>query len=162
MNCTYIKIWIGVFFAALLMAACGPGKAEREQKQQEDLAKEVIGIHDEVMPRMGELVKLRKQLKEKINEWTADSAGHASQIANFSHRVADLDSADKAMMDWMHEYNGGQGIYDHEEIMAYLNEEKVKITAVKDFMNASMESAKKSLAEEEAKIGAEKTLQEGK
>lgn len=148
MNRTYIKIWIGVFFAALVMSACGPGKAEKEQKQQEELAKEVIGIHDEVMPRMGELVKLRKQVKGKINAWTADSAtDHETHIQQATQIVTDLDAADKGMMDWMHEYNGGQGLYEHEAIMGYLNEEKGKITAVKENMNMAMEKAQNFLEE---------------
>lgn len=148
MNRTYIKIWIGVFFVALAMSACGAGKAEKEQKQQEALAKEVIGIHDEVMPRMGELVKLRKQVKEKLNVWTADSTvDHSAHIQQATQVVADLDAADKAMMDWMHEYNGGQGLYEHELIMTYLNDEKVKITAVKEHMNSAMDEAQNFLEE---------------
>ena len=41
--------------------------------------------------------------------------------------------------------NGGQGLYEHDLIMEYLNAEKVKITQVKTDMNASMEEAKQFL-----------------
>lgn len=124
---------------AILLVACGPNK----EKQQEELSKEVIAVHDEVMPKMGELSKLRRELKDSINAWTSDSiADHSIQIQESTVLVTDLDSADKSMMNWMHEYTGGQGLYDHEEVMKYLNEEKVKITAVKEHMNKSMEAAK--------------------
>lgn len=157
MNRTYMKIWLGVFFASLIMAACGPGKAEREQKQQDELAKEVIGIHDEVMPKMGDLVKLRKRLKEKVNVWTAETGkDHTADIATAQKQIADLDAADKGMMDWMHEYNGGQGLYDHDALMAYLNEEKTKITVVKENMNAAMNAAQKFLDETGVPEAAEK------
>lgn len=145
MNRTFAKIWIAVFFVALACPACGPGKAEREQKQQEELAKEVIGIHDEVMPHMGELVKLRKRLKEHINGWAADSTGNSASIQEARKLVNDLDAADKAMMDWMHEYNGGQGLYEHEAIMEYLGNEKTKIQTVETDMERSMDAAKEFL-----------------
>ena len=142
MNRTYIKIWLGVLFASLLMTACGPGKAEKELKQQEDLAKEVLAVHDEVMPRMGELTKLRKQVKEKLNAWTADpTVDHTAEINAATQVIAELETADKDMMDWMHTYNGGQGLYEHDLIMAYLNEEKIKILAVQDRTDLAVEHA---------------------
>lgn len=127
----------------LVLWACGPNQAEKDKKQEEDLAKEILAVHDEVMPKMDELVKLRKQLKDKVNTWTETAPEqHAVNIEKATNLIQELDAADKAMMDWMHEYNGGQGLYDHKAIMEYLNEEKVKIDAVKTKFNGAVESAK--------------------
>lgn len=132
-------IAVSVVACFAFLVSCGPNK----QKLQDNLAKEVIAVHDEVMPKMGELTKLRRELKDSVNHWTADSTvNHSVQIQKATDLIADLDAADKGMMDWMHEYNGGQGIYDHEEIMKYLNEEMVKITAVKEQMNGAIEASK--------------------
>lgn len=130
----------------LALMACGPNKAEQEKKQEDELAKQVLAVHDEVMPKMGELSKLRKQLKEKVNTWTETAVdAQAENIGKATQLIADLDAADAAMMDWMHTYNGGQGLYDHDAIMEYLNEEMVKITSVKEQMNNTMELAKSFL-----------------
>lgn len=147
MNRTYIKTVLGLLFMAVMITACGPGKAEQQKKQQEDLAKEVIAVHDEVMPQMGELVKLRKQLKEKLNVWNEPATVDSARAQKATLLVADLDAADKGMMDWMHTYNGGEGLYDHDAVMAYLTDEKTKITTVKENMNKSMDAAKQFLEE---------------
>jgi len=133
-----------VFTAVLhILTGCGAKKAEEQKKSQDDLAKEVMAIHDEVMPRMGELVGFRKQLKTKINAWTqTNTAESDAVIMEATALVEKLDAADKGMMDWMHEYNGGQGLYEHELIMEYLRDEKSKIEKVRTDMNLSIEEAK--------------------
>ena len=142
-----INTCIGLFLAVLVFAGCG-NKAEQQQKQQEDLAKEVLAIHDEVMPRSEELVKLRKQLKDKVNVWAADAgADHGAQIREATAHIDSLTAADKSMMDWMHNYNGAQGLYEHEDIIKYLTEEKAKISEVRDNTEAAIAAARKFLEE---------------
>ncbi len=127
----------------LVLASCGGNKAEEQKKQQEGLAKEVIAVHDEVMPKMGELMSLKKKVKAKADAWAAAPAeGTDAKTAEAEEIVASLEAADKGMMDWMHEYNGGQGLYDHEAIMEYLRGEMEKISKVKEDMLSSMERAK--------------------
>lgn len=147
MKFKYIKPVFTLFIFAFILASCGANKAEEQKKQQETLAKEVMDIHDEVMPKMGELVSLKKQVKQLVNTWTADSlnTSNDAKVSEAGTLIEKLEAADKGMMDWMHEYNGGQGLYEHELIMEYLNAEKVKITQVKTDMNASMDEAKQFL-----------------
>ena len=147
MKFKYIKPVFTFVIFAFILAACGANKAEEQKKQQETLAKEVMDIHDEVMPKMGELVSLKKQVKQLVNNWTADSLNTSNdvKITEAGTLIEKLEAADKGMMDWMHEYNGGQGLYEHDLIMEYLNAEKVKITQVKTDMNASMDEAKQFL-----------------
>jgi hypothetical protein len=126
----------------MIVSSCGGNKAEEQKKQQEALAKEVIAVHDEIMPKMGELMSLKKKVKAKAEAWTATPGeGTEAKTAEAEEIVAALEAADKAMMDWMHEYNGGQGLYEHEAIMEYLNGEMEKIKKVKEDMLSSMERA---------------------
>jgi len=146
MSTIYLKLFFAILLAAGFTLGCGPSKAQKEQKQQEDLAKEVLEIHDEVMPEMETISKYRRQIKEKLNIWTADvTVDHSAKIAEATAVINELETADKNMMDWMHTYNGGQGLYDHTAIISYLETEKVKITDVKSQTDLALESAKKFL-----------------
>ncbi len=136
-----------IAFSIGLFASCGGGnKAAEQKKQQDDLAKEVIGIHDEVMPKMGELMSLRKKVRQTSDSLTVKAGeGFEQKVTEAEEIITALEAADKGMMDWMHEYNGGQGLYEHDAIMEYLQAEKEKITKVKQEMNGSMDRAKQFL-----------------
>ena len=127
-----------------LFAACGGGnKAAEQKKQQEDLAKEVIAVHDEVMPKMSELMSLKKNVRQTSDSITVKATeGFEQKVGEAAEIITALEAADKGMMDWMHSYNGGQGLYEHDAIMEYLGAEKVKITKVKEDMLSAMDRAK--------------------
>lgn len=142
-----MKNWITnslwVTLSVFSLTSCGPNKAEQQTKEKDALAKEVLDIHDEVMPKMGEIVKLRKEIKGKINKWTeTPDTAPADSLSTATNLVNQLEQADKGMMEWMHEYNGGQGLYEHNLVMEYLGEEKVKVTKVKEDMESAIEAGR--------------------
>lgn len=59
-----------------------------------------IAIHDEVMPRMGELTQLRTQLKE-IKSAIPDAIENEDQLKLINGRLSDLNKAENMMFDWM-------------------------------------------------------------
>jgi len=126
-----------MFPSMYLFLSCGPNKKQQEEK----LRQEVMAIHDEVMPKTEELFKLRKNLQKLVD--SLNLAKYPDTIlGNLAKQlVVKLKQADEAMMDWMHNYNGGSGIYDHEELMNYLSEEKEKIQNVKSLILESIDSA---------------------
>lgn len=125
----------------LLFTACMSPK-----QKEENLAKEVMAIHDEVMPRMGEISSYRRELKQKLKAQEFQfSAETRVERAEMERLIMKLDSADKGMMDWMHNYNGGQDLYTHKEIMEYLEGEKKAISEVKVYMEATLDETKKYL-----------------
>lgn len=112
-------------------------KAAASQTEKENaLYKEVMAIHDEVMPLMGELMAMNKKIKNK------DST---SQEAN--ELSIHLESANEAMMDWMRKFNPNIENMTHEETMNYLEEEKKKIVEVKKKMLSAQEQASAFLRE---------------
>lgn len=125
-------------FSLLIWASCG---GDNHAFQEEDtLRNEVFAIHDEVMPKMSEIV----QLKGGLIEMPTDSTNEAEVKAAHSH----LEKAEDAMMQWMNNFTAPEKLRDtksHEEIMAYLQNEKVAIIKVKDDMNSSIEAAKRIL-----------------
>lgn len=125
----------------LTVTAC---KEEKKQVMETSQMKEVMAIHDEVMPKMSELGKLVSQLKPM-----ADSLGMESAPAK---AILDLQNANKSMMDWM---QGFGNKFDSEEIMKgkalskekveLLKEEEEKINKVKEQINTSIENAQNLL-----------------
>jgi hypothetical protein len=49
--------------SAILLVAC-----EEKPKETDVLYNKVMEVHDEIMPKMGDIMRLKKQLKEKLAE----------------------------------------------------------------------------------------------
>lgn len=121
---------------SFFFVGCKEEKKETSPSQME----QVMAIHDEVMPKMGQLGKLVGQLKPM-----ADSLGTDSPQAK---AMRDLQDANKSMMDWM---QGFGERFEPEEIMdgkelsdekkQWLNEEEEKVKEVKEKINSSIANA---------------------
>lgn len=115
--------------------------------EQEKLHDAVMVVHDEVMPRMGEMNKLRKGLKKLVENDASMEEPLKQEIMN---AVTALEKADDGMMDWMAAYNKPsklRGDKSHEEIMTFLKSEMKKVDKVKEDMLGSIEKAKNLLAQ---------------
>lgn len=129
-------------FALLFAVSCDNG-----EKEIALLEKEVLDIHDEVMPLMGpgaEIDKLITSLQDSLVVYTADSSGaYAEKLQTFQEAINGLESADESMMSWMREYEPGIGDgQSREERMTYLKEELVKVNEMKALTLSSIESAR--------------------
>jgi predicted transcriptional regulator len=119
-----------------MIVSCGPNHNDAEVKQ---LYEEVMTIHDDVMPKISDISKLRRKIRKDKQE----------SIESLQH-ITDLEKADDAMMDWMSDFQKYKTYNDStkESKMKYLNNEKLRIQSVSDQMYGSIESAKKYLNEE--------------
>ena len=118
----------------LLISAC---------KEATGLEAEVIAIHDEVMPKMGDMHLARKNLRKIAKEVESDSIK-----TNIFKMIKDLEQADEGMMTWMHEWKVPA---NEPEKTTYLEKEKVKITKVKEDMLSSLETANNFIAKSNLK-----------
>ena len=123
--------------AIVSLYACQNQSAEASARWDE-----VMAIHDEVMPKMGKIRSVSKSLKEMIT--AADSLTLATEdYQKIMPQLSKLQAADDAMMDWMHGFlqlERLQADKTHEEVMKYLDEEEVKIKAVKTAMETSIKN----------------------
>lgn len=126
----FIALFMLVF--PLVLTSCESPKAKEEK-----LAKEVLQLHDEVMPKMQDMMRLKKELKKSVAELDSTNA----EVENVKKLIGDLDQADKDMMDWMHNYNGAQDLYTHDEIMQYLQAEKAKMEKIKQDTDNAINAA---------------------
>lgn len=141
-------------FALLFTLSCSPSQKEQASQQQveelpdevkieQKLFDEVMLVHDEMMPKMENLMQLKGLLTEKsdslrelANEAVADS---------LMSKVNQLKEADDAMMGWMRQFDIKMKDMTHEEKVEYLTTQKQQMDSVKVLMVAAMQEAEKAL-----------------
>ncbi|WP_411029053.1 hypothetical protein [Spongiimicrobium sp. 3-5] len=125
----------------ILSVSCKDDGEKASQMQQ------VMAIHDEVMPKMGTLGKLVAELKGK-KDTTATGLKYAEAMS-------DLQQSHTSMMAWMQgfgtrfssdEIMNGKALT--EEKQKWLDEEEVKVKALRDQINTSISKAEKLLAQD--------------
>ncbi len=131
---------IAVVFS-LVFLGC---KEEKKEPNNNVQMKEVMAVHDELMPKMGKIGRLVGELNKLEDSTETGQLYKAAKI--------DLQEANKAMMDWMKELGDR---FDYEEIMKgkklteqkqlWLNEEEDKVKVLKEKINGSIERAEKLL-----------------
>jgi len=127
---------ISMSFALLAVVACNSGGNDAKESPTRELEKEVLDIHDAVMPRMGEIESLRESLVEELENQALDSI----QLGAVRSAIAGLEAGDSLMWDWMHNYSIPEGVED-EAVMRYLKGEKVKISDVRNKMESAIGDA---------------------
>ena len=151
--------------AATLMISCESKKENTETNEVTALTvyQEAMKIHDEVMPRMDEMYQLQGKLKKMNDSLRTDSVANASKIAIVREKLSALETANKDMMDWMHNVkdvpgaaapagheNHSSGHSDSsalkespEELLKTQQDQKKRIEEVRVAMEKSIEEAKK-------------------
>jgi len=122
---------------ALLLTVFFSGCQSDKNLEKEHLA--IMEIHDEVMPMISDMVKIRKDLAQTLGESDSIRQIQVKQC------IRDLQTAEKGMWDWMAEYKK-PATYDGDS-PAYLSDQKQAIQAVSDAMKSSYEQAEKLLNE---------------
>lgn len=139
MKTNHLSILLSALIVLVMLAACGKSlsKEEKEAKIIEQQINEVMAIHDSVMPKTGEIFKLKKKLSG-YETLVTDSV----VIQKIYRSKNLLVEADEAMMKWMHEFREADPMLTFEEKNRYYSEEKKKITEVKIKMLEAIDSAK--------------------
>ena len=126
-----------------LLSSCGQDKSAVENAE-----KEVFVIHDEIMPQMTQLMEYKSGLSAEITK--LDSLLKISSNDSLQKRKDEalaisstLQDADKAMMDWMHDYRGDSlKALNSDEALKAMDAEKTRISAVREKMREAMDKAK--------------------
>ncbi|MDH5476020.1 MAG: viral A-type inclusion protein [Cyclobacteriaceae bacterium] len=116
------------------------------QEQRDVLYQEVITVHDEVMPKMEDIVLLQEKIRIQINSLNeVDSS--SSRVSGLREMNALLESADNAMMNWMREFKPEMNAkeVENEVALKYLENEMDRIHEVKKVVNESISSAEEYL-----------------
>lgn len=129
---------------SLVLFSCSKDKAK-----EDELFNQVMEIHDEVMPEMGSLMKLTKQLKVELDSVMSLEKTDSEQqrIIKITELISGLESANDLMMDWMRSFEPMEEGTSHGEVMGFLMEEKKKIEKVKQDMNDAKSRAEQYFVE---------------
>lgn len=107
----------------------------------EGLHKEIMDIHDEVMPKTGEIAYLYLAFRKKVETDSTISLDNKIELLKLAD---DLEKAEDEMMVWMNDYIPPHKMKSSKnEIMDYLQEQKKIISDIKVHTNASLASGKK-------------------
>ncbi|WP_425234811.1 hypothetical protein [Ulvibacterium sp.] len=138
-----------VFLFAVLVVAvsCKEDKKSMANPNTAQMEK-VMAIHDEVMPKMGTIGKLVAELKPKVDS--------TEMGMEYEKAMKDLQASHQSMMDWM---RGFGDRFDSDEILngkalteqkqKWLDEEEVKVRALKEEINSSIEGAQAVLKKQD-------------
>lgn len=133
-----------ILLITIALTAFAPSCKEKKEPTQ---MKEVMAVHDEVMPKMGHLGKLVGELKGMEN----DSTEIGKQ---YKEARIDLQDANKAMMNWMQNFGDRftpdeilKGADLSEQKKQWLNEEEEKVKALREQINLSIQQGEKLLQE---------------
>ncbi len=139
-----MKNYLMIALVLAVTACTSPKKESANEEDKVPLKEQVMNVHDEVMPKMGELRSTQKSLLA-----VADSLGEDSlKTAELKQLATSIEMANENMMAWMRQYDHHFTGTD-EEVKVYLEGQLKSIQQVKEDMLSSLEAGKKALETEE-------------
>jgi hypothetical protein len=128
---------------ALLLVALSIFSCTDPAELEDQAWKEVMRIHDEVMPEMATINRIKRGLKAEIADTTATlSADRQTTLIN---TIQQLEAAEEGMMSWMEQVKSPAALretLEHEAILSYLQDQQEKIEIVKRDMLTSIEAGR--------------------
>ncbi len=137
--------WISLL---LIFSSCGSDPAKSDAvvathdlpEALKPLHKEIMALHDEVMPRMSELSNLQTQMVTVLDTLRSREPLDTEELSKANRVLGKLNQAENAMWDWMHNFAKLDSIpLTQKEI--FLQSEKSTATSMRDLMVSSLEGA---------------------
>jgi len=125
-----------LLFLPAVMMACGQDKSAIKEMDEKAMA-----IHDEVMPKMGEIIALKGEIKAKIESLDSTSSEKPALEAAYEALL----KGEEGMKDWMHNYQMPDYKKSLEELKPVAEFQLQAIEKVKGQMESSIADAKSLL-----------------
>ena len=129
-----------LLFSMLVHACANPlietNKAMRAQ---------IIGVHDEVMPKIGQLMSMEKKALAQADSLFAQDSTATYDIDAMRSLAGQLNQAHEGMFVWMRQYSLDEEGKTPEELKTYLDEQLVKVNQVNADIKAALEQAASKL-----------------
>jgi len=110
-----------------------------DEDANQALYDQVMDIHDEVMPKMDDLYKLKKQLQDSIAKTPAMVEEKKKQLEQAILRV---DSASNSMMVWMRQFNPPTDSTSEEALREYLEAQLEMVKKMREDVMEALEKGK--------------------
>lgn len=135
----------------LLLAGCKNASENSSNNHKiptslQPLHQEVLAIHDEVMPRMGEISNLQEKLIARLEVLRGQEPINTDSLKQANQVLGQLNRSESAMWDWMHGFSALDSIADDRK-EAFLQTNKSTATEMRDLIVNSLEEAHAFLQE---------------
>ncbi|HEY9116243.1 MAG TPA: hypothetical protein VIN11_00370 [Roseivirga sp.] len=126
---------------SLILWSCGGGYNPEAEKNK------ILDVHDEVMPKIGEVMNLKKKVLDKAGILSEEEASLVQELRALAQ---ELDDANSGMMSWMRDWSKNSNEYlnmkaGEEAQVDYLTNQMEKVTEVKEAINSAIQRAKEAL-----------------
>ncbi len=126
-----------IFIFSMFVLACANPLIETNK----EMRAQIIGVHDEVMPKMGELMSLKKKALAQADSLYAQDSTATVEIESMRALAGQLDQAYEGMFVWMRQYSLEEEGKTPEEIKTYLDDQLLKVNQVNVDIKAALDQA---------------------
>ena len=130
-----------IFLFSVLVFACANPLIEANK----EMRAQIIGVHDEVMPKIGQLMSLQKKALAQADSLFAQDSTATTDIEAMRSLAGQLNQAHEGMFVWMRQYSLDEEGKTPEELKTYLDEQLVKVNQVNADIKAALEQAASKL-----------------
>ncbi|MEM1219513.1 MAG: hypothetical protein AAGH79_11395 [Bacteroidota bacterium] len=117
-------------------------ESSAEQTLEGETWDDVIGIHDEVMPEMSTIGRIKRRVSAYLEEQTSSQPSTKTELLDL---LTQLQQAEDGMWDWMYNFQQLEPLQDsleHQGILDYLEYERARIVKVKADMEQSIKAGR--------------------
>lgn len=139
MKLTHIAL---IFSLLIFLQACGPSQSDLNTERRA----EIIAVHDEVMPKLGQLKSFEKSALDKSTALAASDSIQTEQIKGYQDLANELSQAYEEMFVWMRQYEVDDKGRTPEEVKVYLDEQMILVTEVNTSIKDALAKADSLLA----------------
>jgi transposase-like protein len=123
--------------------ACGPTQADLNEEKRV----EILALHDEVMPKLGQLKSLEKKALQQLSELRDQLDVDSDRVRSLEELAAELNRAYEEMFVWMRQYKVDEEGQTPEEVKIYLEEQILSVTEVNRDIKAALAKGDSLLAD---------------
>ena len=124
------KKLLSFLFVLFILSSCN----EAEEKLSQELNDQVMQLHDQLMGKTEDVLKLKSRL---------DSLSNGKDSVNVHKIIASLNKADESMMDWMHQFSvDSLGKMDAVNKITYLKKQLEALKNLEKSTDSSVHAAK--------------------
>ena len=124
------KKLLSFLFVLFIFSSCN----EAEEKLSQELNDQVMQLHDQLMGKTEDVLKLKSRL---------DSLTNGKDSVNVHKIIASLNKADESMMDWMHQFSvDSLGKMDALTKISYLKKQLEALKNLEKSTDSSVHAAK--------------------
>ena len=130
-----------IFLFSILVLACANPLIETNK----EMRAQIIGVHDEVMPKIGQLMSLEKKALAQADSLFAQDSTASTDIEAMRSLAGQLNQAHEGMFVWMRQYSLEEEGKTPEEIKTYLDDQLLKVNQVNADIKAALDQASTQL-----------------